>query len=354
MASHLAVIAAACSVAAGSAEDGMSQSETGPDGRIPVLDIGPMLAGVPGAMEALAEHVARSCEDTGFLVLQGHGIDPALPAGCFAAAAEFFALPDEVKLALKVGELNIGFLPTGAQVIRTSKVAEVKKPNLNESFYIVRDRAPDDPDILARKPFVGLNRWPPGMPGFRAATMAYFTAMEALAQRMLPVMSVALGMPPDYLKGDFTDPSCTLRLIRYQPQPDPEAGRFGFAPHIDTNLITFLAQSALPGLEVRTREGEWLRPPAIPGTFVVNTAEMLGRYSNDRFAPTPHRVVNANNQMRYAIPFFFGPNNDAVIRPVPSCVSAENPARYEPLLYEDHRRKLNVTNFAHRQAQPAG
>ncbi|MEN0076412.1 MAG: 2-oxoglutarate and iron-dependent oxygenase domain-containing protein [Paracraurococcus sp.] len=324
------------------------------EGRIPVLDIAPALAGEPGAAAALAGRIARSCEDTGFLVLAGHGIDPALPAGCFEAAARFFALPEEEKLALRVGELNIGFLPTGAQVIRTSKVAEVRKPNLNESFYIIRDRAPDHPDIVNRKPFVGLNRWPPNLPGFRAATMAYFTAMEALAQRLLPVFTLALGMEPDDLAGDFRDPSCTLRLIRYQPQPDPEEGRFGFAPHIDTNFITFLAQSALPGLEVRTREGEWLRPPAIPGTFVVNTAEMLGRYSNDRFAPTPHRVVNQNNEMRYAIPFFFGPDNDAVIRPVPSCVTAANPCRYEPLRYEDHRRKLNLANFAHRQAQPAG
>lgn len=331
----------------------MSSESDGRDGRIPILDIAPTLADLPGAAETLAGRIARTCEDTGFLVLTGHWIDPALPARCFDAAARFFALPEEEKMALRVGELNIGYLPTGAQVIRTSRVAEVKKPNLNESFYIIRDRGPDHPDILARKPFVAPNRWPPSLPGFREATLAYFTAMEALALRMLPIFTMALGMPHRYLARDFRDPSCTLRLICYQPQPEPEADRFGFAPHIDTNFITFLAQSALPGLEVRTREGEWLRPPAIPGSFVVNTAEMLGRYSNDRFAPTPHRVVNANNEMRYAIPFFFGPDNDAVIRPVPSCVTAENPSRYEPLLYEDHRRKLNQTNFAHRQAPPA-
>jgi isopenicillin N synthase-like dioxygenase len=317
--------------------------------RIPVLDIGPYLAGVPGARETLAEHVTRSCEDTGFLVLTNHGIDPALIAGCFAAAADFFALPEEEKLALKVGSLNIGFLPTGAQVIRTSKIAENRKPNLNESFYITHDRAPDDPEILAGNPLIGPNRWPPSLPGFRTATMAYFQAMERLTRRMLPVVSTALGMPPDHLDADFADPTCTLRLIRYQPQPDATEDQFGFAPHIDTNLITFLAQSALPGLEVRTREGEWLRPPAIPGTFVVNTAEMLGRYSNGRFAPTPHRVLNNNREMRYAIPFFLGPGNEAVIRPAPSCVSETKPARFEPLLYADHRMALNQANFAHRQ-----
>lgn len=323
------------------------------EGRIPVLDIAPALAGAPGAAEDLAARIARTCEDTGFLVLAGHGIDPALPEACFEAAGRVFALPEAEKLALKVGEYNIGYLPTGAQVIRTSKVAEVKKPNLNESFYIIRDYPPDHPAVLEGRPFVAPNRWPPGLPGFREATLAYFAAMEALAQRLLPIFTMALGMPPDYLAGDFRDPTCTLRLIRYQPQPDPEDGRFGFAPHIDTNFITFLAQSALPGLEVRTAEGEWLRPPAIPGTFVVNTAEMLGRYSNGRFTPTPHRVLNQNSAMRYAIPFFFGPDNDAVIRPVPSCVTAGNPSRFEPLLYEDHRRQLNLRNFAHRQAAPA-
>jgi isopenicillin N synthase-like dioxygenase len=321
----------------------------GPDGRIPILDIGAYLAGEPGAREALAARIARTCEDTGFLVLANHGIDPALWEGCFAAAAAFFALPEAEKLALKVGMLNIGFLPTGAQVIRTSKIAENRKPNLNESFYISHDRAADDPEILAGKPMVAPNRWPASLPQFRVATMAYFTAMEALARRVLPAFAVALGMGPEYLDADFRDPTCTLRLIRYQPQPEREEDRFGFAPHIDTNLITFLAQSALPGLEVRTREGEWIRPPAIPGTFVVNTAEMLGRYSNDRFAPTPHRVVNASTKMRYAIPFFFGPSNEAVIRPVPSCVTPARPAKYEPLLYLDHRQKLNRTNFAHRQ-----
>jgi isopenicillin N synthase-like dioxygenase len=322
-------------------------------GRIPVLDIGPFLAGERGALSALARHVARSCEDTGFLVLAGHDVPPALPEACFAAAADFFALPSERKLALHVGELNIGYLPQGAQVIRTSTIHANRKPNLNESFYIVTDRAADDPDILAGKPFVAPNRWPEGLPGFRAATSAYFAAMQTLAHRMLPVFAAALDLPEDHFAPDFRDPSCTLRLIRYDPQPPDATDQFGFAPHIDTNFTTYLAQSRLPGLEVRTREGEWLRPPAIPGTFVVNTAEMLGRYSNDRFAPTPHRVIHSGSEPRYAIPFFYGPDNDAVIRVVPSCVGPDNPARYEPLLYLDHRRKLNRTNFAHRQALAA-
>lgn len=326
----------------------MSQA-AGSDGRIPVLDLAPFLADEPGALQDLARHVARTCEDTGFLVVVNHGIPQELIAGCFAEAARFFDLEVERKLALKVGELNIGYLPKGAQTIRTSTVHANSKPNLNESFYIVPDRAPDDPDILARKPFIGLNRWPDSQPEFRAATTAYFQAMQELAHRMLSVFATALDLPPAHFDADFRDPACTLRLIRYEPQPMQTKDQFGFAPHIDTNFTTYLAQSKLPGLEVRTRDGTWIRPPAIPDTFVVNTGEMLGRYSNDRFAPTPHRVVNASDQARYAIPFFYGPDDDAVIRVVPSCTGPGNPPRYEPLLYSDHRRRLNRTNFEHRQ-----
>jgi isopenicillin N synthase-like dioxygenase len=170
---------------------------------------------------------------------------------------------------------------------------------------------------------------------------------------MVSAIASALDLPDDYFAADFADPTCTLRLIRYPSHDSAEANQFGFAPHIDTSFLTLLAQSALPGLEVRTREGDWIRPPAIPGSFVVNTGEMLTRYANDRFIATPHRVINANNDLRHAIPFFCGPSLDAVIRPVPSCVGPDNPPRYEPLLFADHRRKLNLTNFDHRRSQAA-
>lgn len=314
-----------------------------------MLDVGPVLAGRRGAREALARAIVSTCEDTGFLVIANHRIDPALIEGAFAAASDFFDLDEPRKLALKVGDLNIGYLPYGAQIVRTSRLNNNTRPNLSESFYIVTDRAEDDAEIVAGNPLYGLNRWPREMPSFKARTMAYFQAMRPLAHTMVSVIAVSLGLPADYFDANFHEPTVTLRLIRYPPQEGAEDNQFGFAPHIDTNFLTLLAQSALPGLEVRTRQGDWIRPPSILGTFVMNTGEMLSRYSNDRYEPTPHRVINANDARRHAVPFFYGPSLDAVIRPVDTCVSPDNPARYEPILYADHRRRLNLTNFDHRR-----
>ena len=188
------------------------------------------------------------------------------------------------------------------------------------------------------------------MPEFRAATVAYYAAMEAMTTRLVPVVAMALGLPPAYFAEAFAEPNCTIRLIHYPPQPNPEDNEFGFAPHTDNNFITFLAQSALPGLEVRTAEGEWIRPPAVPGTFVVNTGAMLARYSNDRFRATPHRVINRNDASRYAIPFFLGPNHDSIVDCVPTCVGPDKPPRYEPTTYGAFTQRLLTLNFAHRRA----
>jgi isopenicillin N synthase-like dioxygenase len=319
-------------------------------GRIPVLDIGRFLSGEPGAATPLARAIARTCEDTGFLVVANHGVPQQLPDRVFAVAAEFFARPEADKLALKIGDLNIGYLPFGGQTVRHSPVNKNTRPNFSESFYITRDRAADHPDIVNRKRLIGLNRWPADMPEFRAAAMEYYAAMERMTTRLVPVFALALGLPSDYFAAAFAEPNCTIRLIHYPPQPDPGDNEFGFAPHTDNNFITFLAQSALPGLEVRTQEGEWIRPPAVPGTFVVNTGAMLARYSNDRFRATPHRVINRNDRSRYAIPFFLGPNHDQVVAPVPTCVGPDNPPRYEPTTYGDFNERLLTLNFAHRRA----
>jgi isopenicillin N synthase-like dioxygenase len=320
-------------------------------GRIPVLDIGPFLAGEPGAAAPLARAIARTCEDTGFLVVANHGVPQALPDRVFAVAAQFFARPEAAKLALKIGDLNIGYLPFGGQTVRHSPVNKNTKPNFSESFYITRDRATDHPDIVNRKRLIGLNRWPTDMPEFRAATLGYYAAMERMTTRLVPIFALALGLPADYFAEAFAEPNCTIRLIHYPPQPDPGDNEFGFAPHTDNNFITFLAQSALPGLEVRTAEDEWIRPPAVPATFVVNTGAMLARYSNDRFRATPHRVINSNDRSRYAIPFFLGPNHDCVVSCVPSCVGPGNPPRYEPTTYGDFTERLLTLNFAHRRAE---
>ena len=312
---------------------------------IPVIDVGPLLAGVPGAARALAKDVTRTCLDTGFLVITNHGVHQDIIDRAFAAAATFFAQDEAAKLALKVGGENIGYLPYGGQTVRTSTVHKNTKPNYSESFYITTP----DPDPAAGEGDHDRNKWPAGLAGFKAAQVTYFQTMRSLAQRMLPAVARALDLAENYFEEDFVGPASTVRLIEYAPQLRDEEDLFGFAPHTDGSFITFLPQSQFPGLEVRDRSGDWIRPPSIPGTLVVNTGEMLAHYSNDRFVPTPHRVINRTPHLRHAMPFFYGPNRNKLISCVPTCVSESNPARYRPSTSAERNAIKDKINFPHRQ-----
>lgn len=283
------------------------------------------------------------------MVVVNHGVPRTLIDECFAAARQFFDRDEAYKLALKAGNLNIGYLPYPPRTQPAGTDAMAPKPSLNETFYIVNDLPPDDPRIVSGDPIHGLNRWPPAMPAFRATMLAYIAAAAQLAETLTSAVATALGLAPDYFAEAFTaEPTRTLRLTRYLPQFHAQANQVGFAPHIDNNFLTLLAQSDLPGLEVRTVQGDWIRPIEIEGAFVVNTGEMLSRYSNDRFTATPHRVVNSNRSARHAIPFFYGPGMNATVAPVATCVSPDNPPKYTPLHYGEFRRELLLTDYAGR------
>lgn len=114
------------------------------------------------------------------------------------------------------------------------------------------------------------------------------------------------------------------------------------------------AAAELRSAKASAAEGDWIRPPAVPGTFVVDTGAMLARYSNDCFRATPHRLINRNNGSRYAIPFFLGPNHDSIVEPVPTSVGPDNPPRYEATTYGRFAQRLLTLNFAHREAGGSG
>jgi isopenicillin N synthase-like dioxygenase len=104
-----------------------------------------------------------------------------------------------------------------------------------------------------------------------------------------------------------------LRFLHYPPQESDDDEQFGQGPHTDNSFVTILARMDVPGLAVRLPSGEWLAPPLIPGTFLVNLGNMMKRWSNDRFLSTPHGVLNDSGADRYSIAFFYSPSPDAAI-----------------------------------------
>ena len=67
------------------------------------------------------------------------------------------------------------------------------------------DRGPDHPDVRAGISLRGRNQWPDDMPGLCADMMAYFHALGAMCDRMMPPFAVALDIPPDFFAPFFAN-----------------------------------------------------------------------------------------------------------------------------------------------------
>jgi len=301
---------------------------------IPVIDVEDYLAGSPGALEATAAKVREALTTVGFFVLTGHDVPRKMIDRTFAEAARLHGLPMRTKLALKMNEHNNGYMAMGRYAVWTSDVNQNDKPDLNEAYFVKRERPPDDPLRLSGRRFVGPNLWPDeaDLPGFRAHVLDYVQVMDDLGRRFLPAVAVALDLTPSWFDAAFTDSQFSFRLSHYPPVA-AEENQFGIAPHTDSNFMTFLAQTEVPGLQVRMPSGAWHDVPFIPGSFAVNSGDMMKRWTNGRFKSTPHRALPPVGRHRYAIPFFLGPQFDWVIECLPTCSSADNPPRWEPITY---------------------
>ena len=101
----------------------------------------------------------------------------------------------------------------------------------------------------------------------------------------------------------------------------------------------------MPGLEIKPKEQDWIRAPAWPEAFLVNSGDLLTRWSNGRILSTPHRVRNLSGQDRYSIPFFFLPSQDTVIECLPTCHDVDNPPQDEPITAQEYLRWYLEQNF---------
>ena len=167
--------------------------------------------------------------------------------------------------------------------------------------------------------------------------------MEQLAARLFHIAALALDLPETYFDPRIDRHTSQLSARRYPPLADdlpPNQERAG--AHTDYGAITILwKDDGSDSLQVMGKDGTWQDIVPVDGCFIINIGDLLAQWTNDRWVSTLHRVVAprdlaARARDRYSIPFFFKPNFDAVIAPIPSCIGNGRPAKYAPIRAGDH------------------
>jgi isopenicillin N synthase-like dioxygenase len=289
---------------------------------LPIIDVSGLLNGSASAgagASAVADvgaKIARACEETGFFLIEGHGVSPELRARIFEENARFNGLPLERKIEIKLSPAFRGYQPFAGSTLKISTVEEATVGNQSESFFIRHDISPED---AAGEVIAGPNLWPRDLPGFQETVQAYHDVMRELALSLLPAWAYAMEQDEAEFSTLFDPPSTILRLLHYPAHERPrESGVYGIAPHTDYGFMTILAQDEIGGLELCPVDEDWQAVPAIADTFVVNTGDTVPLLTGGRFASTRHRVVNTSaTESRYSVPFFLDPSFNATIKPLP-------------------------------------
>lgn len=291
---------------------------------VPVLD----LRRFESDLAALVRDAGDAYREFGFCGFTHHGLPGELIENAYDVFRRFFNLPEAVKEQYRSRSGGQrGYTPFGVEQARDQTI-----PDLKEFWHTGRETGPNNPwpDILEPNP------WPAEVPGFRKHAYALYEGLDRLGQKILQVIALSLDLDQHWFDHRVNLGNSVLRAIHYPPIQDSQTPAVRAAQHEDINLITLLIGSNEAGLQILSREGNWIEVTSIPGTIVVNIGDMMKRLTNHVLPSTPHRVVNPPGELarqaRYSIPFFMHPNPDFVIETLPTCISSENPNRYpEPI-----------------------
>ena len=275
--------------------------------------------------------LGESFSKWGFCGIRDHNIDTNLVAEVQELFKDFFDLPEDIKRTYHLPELNgaRGYTPFKVETAKDSNLADLK-----EFWHVGRQLEFKDP----------YRKWMPEnmhiseIELFNKKTNELFLQFDQLGNSLLKAIALYLNQDADFFKNVTNKGNSIMRVIHYPPVDVDEKGTRAGA-HEDINLITLLIGGQQAGLEILSKDNEWLRASVDSDVIICNIGDMLQRLTNNNLSSTTHRVQAIGDEMessRYSIPFFVHPNPDWFIETLQNQISEDNPNYYpEGILAED-------------------
>jgi isopenicillin N synthase-like dioxygenase len=291
---------------------------------IPSVDLAEFLSGDPVRKAAFVQELGKAYEDVGFVAVKNHGVPDELIADLYKYVQEFFSLPSDQKRKYEIPGLagQRGYTSFGKEHAKGSEA-----PDLKEFFQygqIPRDnyKEEDYPPNVQVKEILAFN------PTFDRA----YREFEKSGTALLQAIALYLGLEEHYFDNYVYNGNSILRSIHYPPITSEPKSAIRAEQHEDINLITLLVGASADGLQILTKQNEWVGVTSLPEQIVVNVGDMLQRLTNNKLRSTTHRVVNPSRELwhtsRFSIPFFLHPKSSMSLKCLQSCVDDAHPKVY--------------------------
>src|ERR1044072_9109362 len=292
---------------------------------IPVVDLADFLSGEPERKKNFVNSLGKAYEDVGFVAVKNHGIPDELIGDLYKYVQQFFALPADQKKAYEVPGLagQRGYTSFGKEHAKGSDA-----PDLKEFFQFGQVVEDNDPVKSEYPDNVQVN----DVPAFNTTFTKAYRAFEKSGRALLQAIALYLGLNEHYFDEYIHNGNSILRAIHYPPITQEPKSAIRAEQHEDINLITLLVGASADGLQILTKQNEWVPVTSLPEQIVVNVGDMLQRLTNNKLKSTTHRVVNPPREMwdssRFSIPFFLHPKGEMSLACLESCIDASHPKAF--------------------------
>ena len=293
---------------------------------IPVVDLADFLSGDPARKQSFVNQLGKAYEEVGFVAVKNHGIPDDLIGDLYKNVQQFFALPDEVKLSYEKKELagQRGYTSFGREHAKGYEAPDLKE------FFQFGQTVEDNDAIKEEYPD---NVTVKEVPNFTPTLFKAYRNFEKSGKALLQAIALYLGLDEHYFDEHVHNGNSILRAIHYPPIKGEPKSSIRAEQHEDINLITLLVGASADGLQILTKQNEWVGVTSLPEQIVVNVGDMLQRLTNNKLRSTTHRVVNPPRELwgtsRYSIPFFLHPKGQMNLACLEGCIDEKNPKAYE-------------------------
>ncbi len=292
---------------------------------IPVVNLADFLSGDASLKQQFVQQLGKAYEEVGFVAVKNHGIPDELIKRMYQQVQEFFSLPSEKKKKYEIPELagQRGYTSFGKEHAKGSEA-----PDLKEFYQHGQTVIGDVPEKAEYPDNVQIDE----VPGFTETFNQAYRAFETSGKSLLQAIAIYLGLDEHYFDEHIHNGNSILRAIHYPPIQEEPKSAIRAEQHEDINLITLLVGASADGLQILTKQNEWVGVTSLPEQIVVNVGDMLQRLTNNKLKSTTHRVVNPPRELwgtsRYSIPFFLHPKSKMSLACLDSCVDANHPKAY--------------------------
>ena len=283
---------------------------------IPTIDFKDYNEADPGTVAALADKVASALGTAGFMSIRNLGISQEQVSQAFKAAEWFFLqdLSKKQRASYATAGENFGFQEVGIEHLDPTQPADIKET------FTMRNVLNHDPDD---------SRWPSDE--FRKTVTLFYKACIEVAYRIQRVCASALSVDQEFFVDYHQGENVTLRLLYYPADQDGpvESGQLGAGAHTDYGMLTLLFQNGIGGLQVQDGSGVWHDVDPDPETILINTGDLMERWTNGRFRSTCHRVQpKVGAQGRFSIAMFVDPDSATPVTVLRSCLADDEVPRF--------------------------